>query len=411
MRLSQNQIFNSNLNSILRNQQDVNKATQQLNTQKRVLSASDDASATARAMLFDDRIQANDQFTKNLTMLSSRLDTQESVLENIKTAIDSAYAKSIQAGNGGLSDVDRETIADELESIQDTILDLMNSKSEDGKFIFSGYQDNTQTYSFDSATGKYVYNGDQGQHKIKVSEGVEIRSSDNGFDVFESAEKRLNITSNTAVVSGGITSASVYVDEQGTFDKFHKANYNADPSAPAGANTFDLVVTAGTPNTYQLEQGGTVISTGSFEGNSVKVAGMEFKYEGAGSGQISFDLEKPQKENILNTLESMITSLRDTSITGDDYKQVLADGITGLDNAKIKISQGQAGLGGRLNAAKLVSDANSDLDVDNKANKAALIEVDFYSAISELTKHETALQASQATFGRLTNLSLLDYIR
>jgi flagellar hook-associated protein 3 FlgL len=31
-------------------------------------------------------------------------------------------------------------------------------------------------------------------------------------------------------------------------------------------------------------------------------------------------------------------------------------------------------------------------------------------AISELTKQETALQASQATFGRLTNLSLFDYL-
>ncbi|MEJ6473049.1 flagellar hook-associated protein FlgL [Pseudoalteromonas piscicida] len=411
MRLSQNQIFNTNLNSILRNQQDVNKATQQLNSQKRVLSASDDASATSRAMLLDDRIQANDQFTKNLTMLSSRLDTQESVLKNIKTAIDSAYSKAVQAGNGGLSDVDHEAIADELEAIQDTILDLMNAKSEDGKYIFSGYQDNTQTYSFDSASGKYVYNGDQGQHKIKISEGVEVRSSDNGFDVFESAEKRLNVTSNTGTVSGGVTSASVYVDEQGVFDKFHKANYNSDPSAPAGANTFDLVVAAGTPNTYQLEQGGTVISTGSFEGNSVKVAGLEFKYEGAAPGQISFDLEKPQKENILNTLESMITSLRDPNLSEQDYKQILADGMTGLDNAKIQVSQSQAGLGGRMNAADLVSTANSDIDADNKANKASLIEVDFYSAISELTKHETALQASQATFGRLTNLSLLDYIR
>ncbi|WP_419148795.1 flagellar hook-associated protein FlgL [Pseudoalteromonas 'SMAR'] len=411
MRLSQNQIFNNNLNSILRNQQDVNKASEQLNSQKRVLSASDDASATARAMLYDDKIQANEQYGKNFAMLSSRLDTQESLLENIKSAIDSAYTKSIQAGNGGLSDIDREAIADELEAIQSTILDLMNSKTEDGKYIFSGYQDDTQTYSFNSSTGKYEYGGDQGQHKIRLSESVELRSSDNGFDVFESAKKRLNVVSNTGTVTGGITSASVYVDQQGVFDKFHQDNYNADPAAGAGANTFDLVVSAGTPNTYQLEQGGTVISTGSFEGNKVKVAGMEFNYQGAAPGQISFDLEKPQKENVLNTLEGMITALRDPSVTGEDYKQMLATGITGLDNAKIEVSSAQAGLGGRLNAAKLVSQSNADLDVNNKANKAELIEVDYYSAISELTKHETALQASQATFGRLSNLSLLDYIR
>ena len=57
-----------------------------------------------------------------------------------------------------------------------------------------------------------------------------------------------------------------------------------------------------------------------------------------------------------------------------------------------------------------VTDTNSALDINNKANKASLVEVDMAEAISDLTKHETALQASQATFGRLANLSLFDYL-
>ncbi|WP_440055611.1 flagellar hook-associated protein FlgL [Pseudoalteromonas sp. T1lg65] len=411
MRLSQNQIFNNNLSSILKNQQEVNKATQQINTQKRVQSASDDPSAVARALLYDDKIQANDQFSKNLTVLTGRLNMQESVLENIKTSIDAAYTKAIQAGNGGYANVDREALAEELKSIQDTILNLTNTKTEDGKFVFSGYQDNAQTYSFDAAQGKYVYGGDQGQHSIQVAEGVKIRSSDNGFDVFENVEKRLDVTSNVGTVGGLITSSTVYVAEQSVFDDFHRNNYNADPAAPAGANTYDLVITAGTPNTFQLEQGGTPVATGSFEGDTVRVAGLEFKYEGTGSGTISFDLEKPQKQNVLNTLENLIGTLTDPNISLEDYKQRMADASVGLDKAKVSISQAQAGLGGRVNSAKLVEQSNHDLDANNKESKADLIEADFYTAISELTKHETALQASQSTFGRLANLSLLDFIR
>mgnify|MGYP003129387141 FL=1 len=89
---------------------------------------------------------------------------------------------------------------------------------------------------------------------------------------------------------------------------------------------------------------------------------------------------------------------------------MLADAVVQLNNAKNQVSLVQAGLGGRLNTAKKIEESNSDLDINNKAAKAELVELDMAEAITELTKQETALQASQATFGRLANLSLFDYL-
>eukprot|EP01093_Parvamoeba_rugata_P011433 TRINITY_DN3141_c0_g1_i1.p1 TRINITY_DN3141_c0_g1~~TRINITY_DN3141_c0_g1_i1.p1 ORF type:complete len:411 (-),score=108.87 TRINITY_DN3141_c0_g1_i1:204-1436(-) len=410
MRLSNNQMYQNSLNSILNNQQNVNKAQEQVNTQKRVLTAADDPSATARALLYTDRIQTNEQYSKNITMLTSRLKTQDSVLENIKGSLEKAYTLAIQAGNGVYTDIDREGIAEELKSIQSSVLDLMNAKTEDGKYIFSGYQDNTQTYSLDSSTGKYVYGGDQGQHKIKVAEGVEIKSSDNGFDTFEKVNARLNVASNDGVVSGGITSAKVYVREQAQFDAFHKANYNADPSAAAGANTFNIITTAGSPNSYSVEQGGNVVASGTFDGSTLKVAGMEISMNPVATGQVDFTLEAPQKENVLNTLSDLIAGLTDPTLSQDDYDQVLAAAMIQIDNSKNTVSLTQAGLGGRLNTTEKITQSNSDLDVNNKSSRADLVELDMAEAITELTKQETALQASQATFGRLAKLSLFDYL-
>ena len=81
-----------------------------------------------------------------------------------------------------------------------------------------------------------------------------------------------------------------------------------------------------------------------------------------------------------------------------------------IDNSKNQVSLTQAGLGGRLNTTKNITQSNSDLDVNNKSSRADLIELDMAEAITELTKQETALQASQATFGRLAKLSLFDYL-
>ncbi|WP_217874743.1 flagellar hook-associated protein FlgL [Pseudoalteromonas shioyasakiensis] len=410
MRISNNMMYKNNLNSILNSQQNVNKAQEQVNTQKRVLTAAEDPSATARALLYNDRIQGNEQFTKNITMLNSRLTTEESVLQNIKGALESAYTLSIQAGNGAYSDIDREGIAEEVKALQSTVLDLMNAKTEDGKFIFSGYQDNTPSYSYNSTSGRYEYGGDQGQHKIKVAEGVEIKSSDNGFDTFEKVDARLNVASNDGTVSGGITSSKVYVTEQADFDKFHQANYNADPAAAANANTLSFITTTGTPDTFVVQQAGVTIDSGSFENGKIVYKGIEVNIEPVANGQVDVDLEAPQKENALNTLDDLIAGLTDPNLTQEEFDQVLADAVVQLNNAKNQVSLVQAGLGGRLNTAEKIERSNGDLDTSNKAAKAELVELDMAEAITELTKQETSLQAAQATFGRLANLSLFDYL-
>lgn len=398
-------MYKNSLNSILNNQQEVNKSQQQVSTQKRVLSASDDPSAMARALLYGDRIQTNEQYTKNTSMLNSRLETQETVLDNINESLLKAQQLAIQAGNGALTASDRAGIAEEVNTIKTAVLDWMNAKSEDGRYIFSGYQDNTQTYEFDQVTNEYTYRGDQGQHKIKVAEGVEIRSSDNGFDVFEKVSKRLNIDSTSVAPA----TATVYVNEQGSFDNFHKANYNADPAAPATANTITINVTSAT--TFDVVQGGATIQSGTFSGNSLSAAGMDMTFAGAAPTSFSFDLEKPTTQNVLNTLDNLSTALTDSTLGSVDYQQALADAMVGLTNAKNVVSQTQSGLGGRSNTVESILSANQALDINNKSAKAGLVEIDMAEAISNLTKHETALQASQATFGRLSSLTLLDYIR
>ncbi|MFP3374200.1 hypothetical protein SB756_33070, partial [Pseudomonas sp. SIMBA_068] len=83
--------------------------------------------------------------------------TEETVLSSITDAIQKAQTLTIQAGNGALNTNDKVSISKELEELQQTLLSLMNTRSEDGKYIFSGYQDSTQPYQFETSSGKYNY--------------------------------------------------------------------------------------------------------------------------------------------------------------------------------------------------------------------------------------------------------------
>ncbi|WP_024608596.1 flagellar hook-associated protein FlgL [Pseudoalteromonas sp. TAB23] len=422
MRLSNNLMYQNNINKILDNQQGVANAQERVTTGEKYLTTSEAPAAISQAMLYSNKIQTNEQYTKNIDQLNGRLETEESVLQSINSNIQQAQELTIQAGNGVYTKDDLKTFASELSGIQQTLANLMNTRSEDGKFIFSGYQDSTQPYQFDSAAGEYTYNGDQGQHQITIAEGVSIKASDNGFDTFEKTNARLNVESNVAsiptlVPANNVTAGTVYVDGQAEFDKFHQANYNADPTASATANTYSVLVSPGAtatdPQTYEIYRDGAALIpavTGEVTDESIDFAGMTIEFEGTAPGQLDFSLEKPGKENVLNTLQALITGLNDGTLEGDDFQQVLADGLVQLQNASEQVVFTQASLGGRMNALERVSDSNLALDIQNKSNRSNLVEVDMAEAISELTKQETALQASQATFGRLTNLSLFDYL-
>jgi len=425
MRLSNNLMYQNNINKILDSQQSVANAQEQVTTGKKYLTTSEAPAAISQGMLYSNKIQTNEQHAKNIDQLNGRLETEETILQSINTNIQQAQELAIQAGNGAYTQDDLESIAAELSEIQKTLVNLMNTRSEDGKFIFSGYQDSTQPYQFDSTTGEYTYNGDQGQHVITIAEGVSIKSSDNGFDTFEKSDARLDVTDNQATIpvttpTNNITAGTVYVDGQTEFDKFHQANYNADPgtSVSPTANTFSVVVrtvgaTTNDPDTYEILQDGVPLTppqTGEVNDNTIEFSGMKIEFEGAAPGQLDFTLEKPHKENVLNTLQSLITGLNDGTLENDDFQQVLADGVVQLQNASEQVVYTQASLGGRMNALERVSDSNLAQDIQNKSNLSDLVEVDMAEAISELTKQETALQASQATFGRLTNLSLFDYL-
>jgi flagellar hook-associated protein 3 FlgL len=137
---------------------------------------------------------------------------------------------------------------------------------------------------------------------------------------------------------------------------------------------------------------------------------MEIQLEGVAPGQLDFTLEKPSKENVLNTLEDLIISLNDEQLDGAQINQALSDGLIQLKNASEQIVFTQAGLGGRMNVVERVTDSNSALDINNQDNRASLIEIDAAAAISELAKQEAGLDRSMATFGRLAKLSLFDYL-
>ncbi|GAA0857135.1 flagellar hook-associated protein FlgL [Aliiglaciecola litoralis] len=407
-RISTNQLYDRSIDAITRNQGSLSDVQQQLSSGKKLLRPSDDPVGAAQVVRLTEDLDKITQYKRNNTLLQNSLEQEEVVLKNINNALDRARVLMIQSGNGVYDKTDLQAIGIEIGSIRDEIFGLMNSQNSNGEYIFAGYQSQTEAFSYDpsSTDKKYTFAGDDGFKKIQVSDAVTIQSNSSGKTVFEDVQARLNINVTARV---GVSSLSSRITEQAAFDQFHKQNYDA--VTPAN-NQFRATVLAG--NQIRIDNIGTgaTISTQNFEsGKPFVFKGISFDVNAAPGDTFDFELNKPEKKNIAETLNDFFIALNDASLSDTDFSKAIADGLVGLDNGAKKLANATSSLGGRLNVAQSVLESNLDLEIANKSARSVIEDVDYAEAVSELSKQETALQAAQATFSRVTGLTLFDYIR
>lgn len=197
MRLSNNLIYQNSIDSVLSGQEKLVDSQLRVSSQKKYLSAAENPAAIKQADMLSKKLALNEQYGKNIGFLEGRLQLEESTLSSINDQLERVRELTIQAGNGALTANDRNGISKELTEIQKSLFNQMNTQSEDGRFIFSGFQDQQPSYVFDSSTNSYQYNGDQGNHSIQVAPSTTIQSSNNGAEIFEQSKVRLNVSSNT----------------------------------------------------------------------------------------------------------------------------------------------------------------------------------------------------------------------
>jgi flagellar hook-associated protein 3 FlgL len=407
MRISTGQLYDRTIQSVLDNQADLSDVQQQLASGKKLLRPSDDPVGTAQVIRLTEEIELINQYKKNSNLLVNNLEQEETVLSSVNEAINRSRVLMIQSGNGVVDTDDRKTIAIEISQIRDQIFDLMNSRNPAGEYIFAGFQSASPAFGFNpSAAGdKYSFEGDTGENKIKVSDTISLEVNNSGFDVFEDVLSRLK-SSITGTV--GATNVSLKVQGQTAFDKFHEANYDA--ITPAN-NEFQINILSATQAQVTNVGTGAVLDTVDFSsGSTTLYKGLEFNITGIPGDTVNFQLEPPQKKNIAETLNNFVNALNNENISNVDFDESRTDALAGLDNSLVNIANSISKIGGRRNTADSVFASNLNLEISNKAARSNIDEVDYAEAVSELSRQETALQAAQATFSRVTGTSLFDFI-
>lgn len=183
MRIGTLQIFRQGVNSILEQQTQLFRTQQQLSTGRRIVNPSDDPIGSAQLIGLSESLQVTEQYQRNIERARTRLELEDTALASIGDALQRARELTVQGLNDTNSADERAAMAKEVRQILDEVLGLANRKSENGEYLFAGYQGQVTPFSHDGA-GNFSYAGDLGQRAIQIGPARQIADGDPGETVF-----------------------------------------------------------------------------------------------------------------------------------------------------------------------------------------------------------------------------------
>jgi flagellar hook-associated protein 3 FlgL len=174
------------LSALADTQQQQNTSSLDLATGSRINKPSDDPAGAAQMVSNTAQSSQADTFLRSITSLNGLLQTADSTLSSVVTALQRAISLGTEGANGTLSDSDRADVASELAGITQQLLSLANTPYQ-GEFIFSGTS-TVQPFVADAISPSGVtYNGNAGTNKVEVGQNYSLQINQPGSQLFTSA--------------------------------------------------------------------------------------------------------------------------------------------------------------------------------------------------------------------------------
>lgn len=398
MRLSSATIYNQNLNSMLAQQSDYQDAALEVSSGTRVSKPSDDSLAAAQAVTVRQSIAANEQYADSRASITTALSQEESTLDSINDAITSAMSLVVQAGNGTLSDADRESLATSLQGVYDTLVTLANSTDSNGNYLFSGYQSQTPAFA-ENADGELVYQGDDNVVTQQVSATQTMASGDNGASIFLSVSSTAGFIAEAGDNSGTLTFDGPDI---------------ADTSATSYGSGFTLTFSVADDGTtqYSIDGQDPVAYT---DGEALEINGLSLTLSGtpADGDSLTVSAAADADPDLFATLQNLITALQ-TPVEDDADQAALSNTLSTasreLSNAQDNVLTVITSVGARLSQVEVLDTIGDDLALSYTERLSGLVDADYTESISRYVTLQVSMQAAQQTFASVQQLSLFEYI-
>jgi flagellar hook-associated protein 3 FlgL len=398
MRVSSDLLRTVFLNALADTQQRFAKTQTQVSSGQRVNSPADDPAAAARIAQLNATLSRLDQFKSNADFARNQLGLEESALTSTVDNLQQIRELAVQANNAPLSDGDRAAIASELSQRLESLRSVANTTDVDGRHLFAGYNENALPFTIDS-TGNVVYNGDQGQRTVQVSETRFVALNDSGADVFQripTGNGTFTLTAGAANTGTGVLGAGTVVD-------------------PTAWDPDNYTIKFLTPTTYEVRDStAALVASGTYTaGQAISFRGIAVPIDGAPSANDTFVVAPSSSRDIFATVNSLITALETpaSSVAAqaslhNKVGQLLAD----IDQATNHVISKRSDVGSRAKALDDETSLADDFKVQLSTMLSNIRDLDYASALTQLSQQQLGLQAAQQAYAQTQGLTLFRFL-
>ena len=196
MRITQKNLTRAYLSGLNRNINQLAKSNERLSSGKRINRVSDSVTDAQKALKVRNQLLNNEQFTRNIQSIQNEISAQESSAMQMNQILIDVKGLLVKAGSGLNSDSDLTIIANELEEINNSIVQLVNVKTSD-RYTFSGLNNeapisvqNDGAVLFNGVNVDEILDTDLKDDSIFIDVGIGIKFNNDQLD--ESSVVKLN---------------------------------------------------------------------------------------------------------------------------------------------------------------------------------------------------------------------------
>jgi len=393
-RISTANAYDGALNNLMSRQDHLTETQEQMTSGKRVLKASDDPTAAARAeraRALEERTTASE---RAVNASSNAMTLTESALGDAGELLQQARELLVSAGDASYSDAERASKASAIAAIRSQLLAIANRPDGQGGYVFSGQ--GSGGAPFVDQPGGVAYQGVGGEVNVATDEPLPLTLD--GGQVWLSAN-----SGNGVFVTKNTNSSNAWID----------AGRVTSPSLITNS-TYDIQFsTAGGATTYSVLKDGTSISSGNpfTSGQEISVDGMSFAITGAPANGDDFQTTPSTKTlSVFDALDNAVAQLSKPGQGGPKVQQAVQDSIRNIDQCTSQISSARAFAGTTLQRLDGVKGRLDATELSAQTDRSSAEDLDMVKALSSFNQQQTGYQAALQSYATIQKLSLFQYL-
>ena len=396
MRTSTLTSYATSLANLQRRQTEMSDAQSRLTSGLRVMHASDDPTAAARAERARALMQRADSTQRAVDASRNSMTLTESALSDAGELLQQARELVTAAGNASYSDAERADVANQLSEIRTQLMGVANRSDGSGGYVFSGQ--GAGRPPFLERPGGVDYVGTGGAVRVASDEPLPLTLD--GSQVWLSAP-----TGNGVFETRTVSGSGSWIDT---------GRVTAPDQITGSTYAINFTVSGGTTS-YSILQDGVATSMANVPyvaGQAIEIDGMAVTVSGSPADGDSFELAPAEPDlSVFDALDRVVNELKTPLRTTAQITQSVQNGLRDLDSLSDHLQSARSMTGEVLNRIDGVSGRLDDLKLFGETTRSDAEDLDMVQAISDFQNQQTGYQAALQTYSSMQRMSLFDYIK